>query len=267
MNTERPTITIVTKNGGYQKDRIYQSALPEWEITRKEPSFSEWRIKQDAPHTEARPVYIAEGKAREDAAWVSAVCGLSDVMVSEAQKIKSDRGHMYLYTDSVQFVHQPDGSISIHEKPQGDPVVWAATAPEAMDQSGKTIEIVSALTAIRCDKSGISEPQTVMVRAQASMRPFTREELVEYAKGSGNKIIPDTGGGISLANGGRQFFDTSKPLIISVQDGLGQEPKELLRYETWAHIPDAALRPFICGAFEPAVIRLAEKTRIPPKLV
>lgn len=261
MNTERPTITIVTKNGGYQKDRIYKAALPEWEIDRKDPEFSEWRIKQKAPHTEERPVYIAEGKAREDAAWVAAVCGLSEAVISQAQKIKSERGHMYLYTDSVQFVHQPDGGLTIHEKPQGDPVIWASTAPEAMDQSGKTVEIVSALTAVRCDKHGVSEPQTVIVRAKATMLPFTRNELIEYAKGSGNKTIPDTGGGISLANGGRQFFDTNKPLTISVQDGVGEPQQELLRYETWAHIPDTALRPFICGAFEPAVVRLAEKTK------
>lgn len=258
---ERPSITIVTKNGGYQKDRIYQSALPGWEINRKDPGFQEWKIKETAPRDESRPVYIAEGKAMADAAWVAAIAGISEEMIEEAKKIQSEHGHIYLYTDSVQFVHQPDGTVTLHEKPKGDPVVWASTAPEAMDQSGKTVEIVSALTAVHADKTGVSEPKTVMVRAKATMREFTREELVEYAKGSGNKIIPDTGGGISLANGGRQFYDTSKPLTIFVQDSLTSEPVEMLRYETWAHVPDVALRPFICGAFEPAIIRLVEKTK------
>jgi predicted house-cleaning NTP pyrophosphatase (Maf/HAM1 superfamily) len=264
MNTiERPSITMVTKEGKYSKDRTFKRALPDWSIEQKTPLFDETQIQLTAPRDESRPVYIAEGKAKMDASWVSAVCGLSDAMISEAQKIKSENGHIYLYADTVQFVHEPDGSLTIHEKPAGDPVVWAETSPDAIAQSGKTIEIVSALTAIRCDKNGASEPKTVIVRAQATMRPFTREELVEYAKGSGNKTIPETAGGISLANGGRHFHDTGKPLIISVQDGLDSEPKEMLRYETWAHVPDDALRPFICGAFEPAVLRLVDKTQAP----
>lgn len=263
MNTqERPSITIVTKDGMYSKDRTFRSAMPDWSISQKRPLFDESQIQLTAPNDESRPVYIAEGKARMDASWVSAICGISESMIEEATRVKSENGHVYLYADTVQFVHEPDGSLTIHEKPAGDPVVWAQTSPDAISQSGKTIEIVSALTGIYCDKNGVSEPKTVIVRVESTMRPFTREELVEYAKGSGNKTIPETAGGISLANGGRQFHDTSKPLIVSVQDSLDSTPKELLRYETWAHIPDGALRPFICGAFEPAVIQLVNKAKI-----
>lgn len=261
MNTERPTLIVVTKNGGYNKDRIFQSALPGWTVSRKEPMFDESLIQPIAPNDETRPVFISEAKAAMDWVVIAAMCGMAESIAREAQKVTIPNGVMYLYTDSVQFIHEPDGSLTIHEKPHGDPVVWASTHPDALAQSGKTVEIVSALTGIRCDKDGVSDPQTVIVRAKATMRPFTREELVAYAQGSGNKAIPDTAGGISLANGGRVFYDTSKPLTISVQDGLGSEPKELLRYETWAHVPDEALRPFICGAFAPAITRLVEKTR------
>jgi hypothetical protein len=262
MNTERPTITIVTRNGGYQKDRTFQRAMPEWQITRKEPTFDEAQIQKTAPHDESRPVYISEQKARMDAAWVSAMCGAANAVTEGAKKVSKDGGHLYLYTDSIQFIHEPDGTRSHHEKPIGDPVEWAQNSPDALAQSGKTVEIVSSLTAIRCDKNGVSEPATVIVRAQATMRPFGREELVEYAKGSGKNVIPDTAGGISLANGGRQFYDTNKPLTISVQDGLDSKPSELMRFETWGTVPDDVLRPFTCGAFEPAVIRLAQKTQV-----
>jgi len=94
------------------------------------------------------------------------------------------------------------------------------------------------------------------------MRPFTREELIDYANGSGKTIIPLTGGGISPSNGGRRFYDTTKPLTVSVQDSLDAEPEELLRYERWDHLPDEVLRPFTCGAVEPAVIRLVNKTKV-----
>jgi len=260
MNAERPSLIVVTRNGGYNKDRIFQSALPDWNVSRKDPIFDETLIHPIAPNDETRPVFISEAKAAMDWAFVAAMCGMAEAFTSEAQKVASKDGVMYLYADSVQFIHEPDGTLTIHEKPHGDPVEWATTHPDALAQSGKTIEIVSSLTGIKCDKNGVSDPQTVIVRAKASMRPFTREELITYAKGSGNKTIPDTAGGISLANGGRSFYDTGKPLTISVQDGLGSEPKELLRYDTWAHVPDEALRPFVCGAFEPAVTRLVQKT-------
>lgn len=260
-NKELPSITIVTRNGGYQKDRSFQSALPEWHVTRREPTFDEDQIHLTAPHDESRPVYISEQKAREDAAWVAALCGSAEEIVTEAKQIQTREGKMYLYTDSMQFVFEPDGTTSRYEKPIGDPVMWALSSPDALAQSGKSIEIVSSLTAVRCDANGVSEPQTVLVRVRATMRPYTRQELVEYAKGSGKNVIPDTAGGISLSNGGRHFYDTSKPLIISTQDGLGATTTEMLRFETWDNIPDDVLRPFTCGAFEPAVIRLAQKTR------
>lgn len=257
---EQPSVTLVTRNGSH-KDRIFQSALPEWEIHRKDPGFDEDEISLRAPRSSERPVFIAEEKAKQDATWVAAICGSANAFVEGAKVTSTDRGNMYLYTDTVQFIHEPDGSLTIHEKPLGNPVVWAALNPDAMAQSGKQIEIVTALTAIRCDANGVSEPKTIIVNVEASMRPFSRRELVEYAKGSGNKTIPNTAGGISLANGGRSFYDTGKPLIVSVRDSINDTPTELLRYETWAHVPDVALRPFIVGAFEPAVVRLAEKTR------
>ncbi len=267
MQTERPEIVMVTRNGGYNKDRIFQAAMPEWNITRRDPIVNERLIQEFAPTTEERPVFISEAKARLDAPWVAAVCLIAELFTEYAKVTRSKVGLVYLYADSVQFIHEPDGTLTIHEKPVGDAVEWAEHSPDAIAQSGKTVEIVSALTAIRCSPDGVSDPATVIVRAKATMRPFTRPELVEYAKGSGRTVIPDTAGGISLANGGRQFYDTSKPLTISVQDSITDEPKEMLSFDDWSHVPDAALRPFVCGAFEPAVVRLVGKTKLTPPVV
>ena len=54
-------------------------------------------------------------------------------------------------------------------------------SPEAVIQSGKDIEIINALTGIRTGKHGVSEPATVILHVKATMRPFTREEVVAYA--------------------------------------------------------------------------------------
>ncbi len=261
MNIERPDITIVTRNGS-NKDAIFQAALPGWHIDRKEPGFDETRIQRMAPHTEIRPVFIAEEKAREDAAWVSAICGTAEAYTAGARVIPDGKDRIYLYTDSVQFVHEDDGSLTILEKPHQDPDTWASQSAEAMAQSDKDVEIVNALTAVRCGKDGVSEPKTVILRVHAHMRPYTRDEVVAYAKGSGRKSVENDAGGISLANGGRHFYDTDRPLVVSVQDSIEGNESELFRFDSWALVPDRVLRPFICGAIEPAVVRLVQKTQV-----
>ena len=265
MNTERPVITIVTREGS-NKDKIFRDALPGWHIHRKDPSFYEAPIESAAPKGQERTVFISREKARTDMELVGALIGSADMLAGEADIRHIGKGELFLYNDTEQFIHDQDGNLTIHDKPEGDPVEWAKHSPDAMAQSGKTIEIVTALTGILKTEEGIGEPQTVIVRVEASMRPFTRDELVKYAETeNGRRVITETAGGISLANGGRSFYDTTKPLTVSVQEGLDAEPQELLHYSTWTHVPDAALKPFICGAFEPAVVRLVEKTRFSSK--
>lgn len=260
MRAELPPITIVTSSRN--KTDIFRDALPGWKVDQKNPSFDEDRIQRSAPHTELRPVFISEEKAREDAAWVSAICGTAVALTEQARIISDGKDHVYLYSDTVQFVHEDDGSVRILEKPiHQDPVVWAMTSDEAIAQSGKDIEIVNAMTAIRCGKDGITDPKTVIVRAHARMRPYTRTEVIEYAKGNGNYTILKDAGGISLANGGKHFYDTDSPLIITVQDSIDGKESELFRFDTWGLVPDKVLRPFICGAVEPAVVRLVNKTQ------
>ncbi len=264
MRQELPPITIVTHNGS-NKEAIFRTALPGISIDGRDPRFDEERIQRMAPHTERRPVYISEEKAREDAAWVSAACGTATAFTEDARVIPEGKDRIYLYADTVQFVHEPNGSLTILEKPHQEPVDWATNSPEAMAQSGKDVEIVNALTAIRCGGDGrVSDPKTVIVRVHAHMRPYTRADVIAYAKGSGNHTMPNDAGGISLANGGRHFYDTDKPLIVTVQDSIDANESELFRFDTWALVPDRVLRPFICGAIEPAVIRLVDKTGTPP---
>lgn len=64
-----------------------------------------------------------------------------------------------------------------------------------------------------------------------------------------------------MANGARSFLDMTKPLVIGVADSMDDTPTEVVRYATWDHLTNAELKPFICGAVEPAIIRLVEKTR------
>ena len=92
------------------------------------------------------------------------------------------------------------------------------------------------------------------------MRPFTREDVISYANTPDNTIA-STSGGLSMANGARAFLDRQKPLIIGVADSMGEEPREIVRYSTWEHLTNAELKPYICGAFEPAILRLVEKTK------
>lgn len=261
MRTEMVPITVVTQSAN--KENIFRDSFADWRIDGKEPTFDEASIQLRAPHDERRPVFISEQKAKEDAAWVSAICGTAAALTGEAQQIPDGKDHIYLYTDTVQFVHEPNGSIMILEKPHmEDPVVWAQTSVEAMAQSGKDIEIVNSLTAIRCSKDGVSEPKTVIVRAHAHMKPYTREDIINYAKGTGQHTMLKDAGGISLANGGRHFYDTASPLIVTVQDAIDAKELELFRFDTWELVPDRVLRPFICGAIEPAVLRVVDKTQL-----
>ena len=133
-------------------------------------------------------------------------------------------------------------------------------------QSGKDVEIINAMTGIRTGKDGVSEPATVILHVRVSMRPFTRDEVIEFATNSPS-IVAATSGGLSIANGGRSFYDMTKPMIVSIADTM-EDPNliEVARYDTWEHLSNAELKPLICGAVEPAIDRLVEKTK-PQKVV
>ncbi|MEK7100697.1 MAG: hypothetical protein AAB921_01200, partial [Patescibacteria group bacterium] len=107
---------------------------------------------------------------------------------------------MLLYTDTVQLVHVNDTDIAMLEKPVGDPIEWAKHSPEAMMQSGKDVEIINALTGVRAGKDGVTEPVSVILHVRVSMRPFTRDEVVDFATKSPATVVA-TSGGLSIANG------------------------------------------------------------------
>lgn len=253
-------ITFVTSSDGHNKAQVFQKWLPDWQIGHREPLFNEMAIHEIAPHDEHRPQVIAEHKAKDDIAMAAAISGAADAIVENGDLYTYGDEKMLLYTDTVQLVHVSDTEIAILEKPEGDPVEWAMHSPEAVIQSGKDIEIINALTGIRTGKNGVSEPATVILHVKATMRPFTREEVVAYAK-SPHNTVSATSGGLSMANGARSFLDMSKPLVIGVADSMDEAPTELYRYETWDHLTNAELKPFICGAVEPALIKLVEKTK------
>lgn len=259
-SVDRIPITFVTSKDGHNKADVFQKWLPDWHIGHREPFFNENNIHEYAPVNEHRPQAIAEQKAHDDIAIAQAISTIARNLVEDADLYTDGDERLMLYTDTVQLVHVSDTEIAILEKPEGDPLSWAMNSPEAVIQSGKDIEIINALTGIRIGKAGVSEPQTVILHVKASMRPFTREDIINYAKTPGNTIA-QTSGGISMANGGRSFLDMDKPLVVSVADSMSDTPEEIQRYETWHHLSNADLKPFICGAVEPAIARLVEKTK------
>ena len=257
-------ITFVTSSDGHNKAEVFQKWLPNWRISHREPLFNELQIHETAPHDEHRPQVIAEQKAKDDIALAQAISGIANAITENADLYTHGEEKMLLYTDTVQLVHVTDSEIAILEKPDGDPIEWATNSPEAIIQSGKDIEIINALTGIRTGKSGVSEPATVILHVKATMRPFTREDIVSYAKTPGNTVA-QTSGGISMANGGRTFLDMDKPLVIGIADSMDQQPVEIVRYDTWHHLTNAELKPFICGAVEPVLEKLVEKTKMTPR--
>ena len=259
---ERLPITFVTSADGNNKADIFQKWLPNHTITRRNPLYNEDRIHDTAPHTEHRPQAIAERKAKDDSTLALAMSGLARVIVEDGDMYTYGNEKMLLYTDTVQLVHTTDTEIAMLEKPVGEPVEWAKNSPEAMMQSGKDVEIINAMTGIRTGKDGVSEPATVILHVRVSMRPFTRDEVVAFAEKS-PQTVAATSGGLSIANGGRMFYDMTKPLVVSVAESMDDKnPRELARYDTWDHVTNAELKPLICGAVEPAIIRLLEKTRL-----
>lgn len=261
-SSETLPITFVTSSDGNRKADIFQAWLPNHKITQREPLFNEDQIHEIAPHDEHRPQVIAERKAKDDIAMAQAISGIANVIVEDGDLYTKGNEKMLLYTDTVQLVHINDTDVAVLEKPKGPAVEWAMHSPEAMMQSGKDIEIVNAMTGIRTSRDGVSEPSTVVVRVRATMRPFTREEVIEYAK-QPNNTVSETSGGLSIANGGRGFYDMTKPLVVSIADSMDDEPQELVRYTTWEHVTKAELKPFICGAVAPAIDRLLSKTATP----
>lgn len=253
-------ITFVTSSDGHNKAEIFQKWLPNWKISHREPLFNELQIHEIAPHDEHRPQVIAERKAKDDITVAQAISGIASAIVENGNLYTFGEEKMLLYTDTVQLVHVSDDEIAILEKPVGDPLEWAMHSPEAMIQSGKDIEIINALTGIRSGKNGVSDPATIILHVKATMRPFTREEVITYAKSPKNTIA-STSGGLSMANGARSFLDMTKPLIIGIADSMDDPTQEVIRYETWDHLTNAELKPYICGAVEPAIIRLVEKTK------
>lgn len=259
MNTERLPITYVTSINGHNKADVFKTRLPNWKISQREPLFNEDDIHEHAPHNEHRPQRIAEQKAKDDTTLAHAISHIADTIVSDADLYTAGTEKMLLYTDTVQLVHVNASDSAILEKPVGDPLVWAASSPDAVIQSGKDVEIVNALTGIRTGKDGISEPKTVMLRVKFTAKPFTREDIISYANNPDN-TISQTSGGLSVANGARNFYDMDKPLVVSIADSMDEEPVEIMRFDTWHHLTKEDLRPFICGAVEPAIERLVEKT-------
>lgn len=257
---ENIPITFVTSSDGHNKADVFQQWLPNWKISHREPLFNEQKIHETAPRNEHRPQVIAERKAKDDITIAQAISGIANAIVENGDLYTDGDEKMLLYTDTVQLVHVSDTEIAILEKPIGDPIEWAMHSPEAMIQSGKDIEIINALTGIRTGTGGVSEPATVILHVKATMRPFTREDIVRYAKTPGNTVA-QTSGGISMANGARSFLDMTKPLVIGVADSMDEIPTEVIRYEIWDHLSNAQLKPYICGAFEPAIHRLVEKTK------
>lgn len=261
MNAEHLPITFVTSTDGNNKADIFQKWLPNWNISHREPLFNELQIHEKAPHNEHRPQVIAERKAKDDIALAQAISGIANTIVENGDLYTLGEEKMLLYTDTVQLVHINDTEIAMLEKPEGDPVEWAKHSPEAMMQSGKDVEIINAMTGIRTGKGGVSEPATVILHVRTSMRPFSRDDVVAYAQ-SPNSTVAATSGGLSIANGGRAFYDMKKPLIVSIADSMDDaNPREIARYDTWEHISNSELKPLICGAVEPALVRLVEKTK------
>jgi hypothetical protein len=254
---EKLPITFVTSSDGHNKAAVFQKTLADWSIGHREPLFNEDEIHKIAPRNERRPQVIAEHKAKDDIAVAQAMSGMANAIVENADLYTMGEEKMLLYTDTIQLVHVNENEIAILEKPVGDPVEWAMNSPEAIIQSGKDIEIVNALTGVRVGKQGVSEPVTVLLRVKATMRPFTREDIVNYAKTPGN-TVSQTSGGISMANGGRSFLDTDKPLTVTYGYPDGDEHL-YKRYETWHDVPSSELKPYICGAVEPALVQLLQK--------
>ncbi len=256
---ERLPITFVTSADGNNKADIFKKWLPNWQITRRDPFYSEHVIHDRAPHTEHRPQVIAEHKAKDDIALAQAISRIAQDIISDGDLYTFGGERLLLYTDTVQLVHLDDTHIAMLEKPIGDPLEWAKHSPEATIQSGKDVEIVNALTGIRIGKDGVGEPETVMLRVRYSARPFTRSDVVAYANNP-NNTITHTSGGLSVSNGARHLYDTSKPLTVSIANTMDEKPMEIMRYDTWDHLTSSDMKPFICGAVEPAIQRLVEKT-------
>ena len=259
-NQERLPITFVTSADGNNKADIFQAWLPHYKITQRDPFYNEFQIHDRAPHTEHRPQVIAEHKAKDDIVLAQAISRIADNIVHDADLYTFGQERMLLYTDTVQLVHLDDTHIAMLEKPTAEPLEWAKYSPEATIQSGKDVEIINALTGIRIGKDGVGEPETVMLRVRYSAKPFTREDIIAYAKDPTNSIA-HTSGGLSLSNGARHFYDMTKPLVVSMADTMDDEPIEIMRYDTWEHLTSKELKPLICGAVEPAVMRLVQKTK------
>lgn len=258
-NQERLPITFVTSANGHNKADVFKTRLSSWQITQREPFFNEHEIHDRAPHNEHRPQVIAEHKAKDDVTLASAMSLIADTIVADGALYTNGSEKMLLYTDTVQLVHVSDSEIAMLEKPDGNPIEWATNSPEAMIQSGKDVEIINALTGIRTGKDGIGEPKTVMLRVKFTARPFTREDIINYAKNPINTIA-QTSGGLSVANGARYLYDMKKPLTVSIADTMDDTPIEIMRYDTWEHLTKDEMKSFICGAVEPAIVRLVEKT-------
>lgn len=252
-------ITFVTSKNGHNKAEVFQTRLPNWQITQREPFFNELAIHERAPHNEHRPQVIAEHKAKDDIAMAQALSHIADSIAANGEVYTNGREKMLLYTDTVQLVHLNTTDIAMLEKPVGDPLEWAMQSQEAMIQSGKDVEIVNALTGIRVGEHGVGEPKTIMLRVKFTARPFTRDEVIAYAHKPTN-TISQTSGGLSVANGARHLYDQAKPLTVSIADTMDDTPVEIMRFDTWEHLTGADLKPFICGAVEPAITQLVEKT-------
>lgn len=258
-----PAVGMVTMSEN--KVRAVRHLLPDYDVIWVQPHehIQEPVIAADLPHVRNRSALVAREKAVHD--YLNLIAAVDDggLMAStwlSLHRCPEERTYrkvnIGLHNDVVQNI--PELGDYVLERPP----TYSRWLDQALLQSNRVIWISAAHTGIRLD-DGTREPfmHTVGVVTEAKTKPFTKNEIREFAKEVGVERMMDSAGGLPIQLCAR-LFDQTVPVRAYFYPDAFQDERTRIAEIPWSRIDADLLRQFATGAYRGPLRYLMERMSI-----
>lgn len=238
-----------------KKHRSFAANFSDWAVNQLPSEAREATIQTIAPSNPyERAWYIATEKAKADRQHILAAVKIVSALRGDSltDTIASLNDHIYgVWTDAIQVVRKVDEAgqpiVKTLEKPLSV-VTWLADDENgALAHSGAEAEMIVAVSIIDfSDPAAI--PRTILLSTKTRMKAFNRDQVETWVAQGNATSVTESAGGFSLPNGGREFYDQTQPLTVSIMTSPEAEPIEILHMDTWQDMPNDTLRTFTYGS-------------------
>ncbi len=253
MEHKEITIGFVTDNK--RKVRTFQTFLPEWNIVQVKPLVEEKLAASTIFSYHNYHGRTSEAKAFSDMgavhAFAAGILGAIEWWIEHGRtEMASNHGwHVALYSDCVRYV-------SGIEKPFQKANTVTEAVKQAMDQSGRSVDISVGLTGILL--ADFFPHVSVGIVTRVHMRTFTEGDVRGFIDQFGPDRVMEVSGVLPIAEGAG-FFDQNRPLQVFFYPDVLSSPTLIAEQPTWNHLSEQALHQYHVGAFPGPVNHLLSK--------